>query len=706
MTALRDAIDYHHARLGQARARRDPAPGADRDRGLRRGSRRRQPHALLRRATCTRCRARCAWSSCTRRRWSPRKWSASRSALQVNDTVGRPRRSLRRADARHGAAARLPGAPAERPQGHPDRAAAAAQRAARRARRNGPERKRAVLARPASGRCRRTCRRRCRAAADAQREAAPALAACARRWLPGPKTARRPMPARSPKRDRRACCDSAEHEAARRMLWVASSVADALRDGALPSTPALRQAFASVERESAPHVRRTTASARRAPKPPLEPTRQLLYHVAHIDGRASRRCDELARRPSTSTRSCRAKPNSRTRAAASAAATARCSTPCRPRSRKTCCASRTRSTCTCAPARPTSPTCSRRSKRWAASPTRSACWASACRATSCCSSATRCTRSSRATARPTKARCSTSPARCSTSTPRSTTRSRAWAGRRRRTADDDLLAERIAQGARRPGARSDRQLRRRAPGLRRLRRNQLGPRAAGRSAAPARRSRRRAAHARTAAAGRLPRRRRAATPRPNCSRRKRVPNGQQLDTLADALASLEYYLEALREQPPEPRRDPRHRAPEPGSAAATGRCRPRTSRRRRVAEAGRRRQRRRRADRRRHRPSRRRADRQPTLERRAADRVAAEPTPRRRPASAAVAASPAPVAPAGVAAGGFEATSDEIDDEIREVFLEEFEEEIGNLDAACCPPGAPHPKTCERCARSAACSTR
>src|SRR5690606_38333677 len=30
--------------------------------------------------------------------------------------------------------------------------------------------------------------------------------------------------------------------------------------------------------------------------------------------------------------------------------------------------------------------------------------------------------------------------------------------------------------------------------------------------------------------------------------RQRVPNGRQLDTLADALASLEYYLVALREQ--------------------------------------------------------------------------------------------------------------------------------------------------------------
>src|SRR3546814_6945395 len=30
--------------------------------------------------------------------------------------------------------------------------------------------------------------------------------------------------------------------------------------------------------------------------------------------------------------------------------------------------------------------------------------------------------------------------------------------------------------------------------------------------------------------------------------RHRIPSGRQLDTLADALASLEYFLEALREQ--------------------------------------------------------------------------------------------------------------------------------------------------------------
>src|SRR5690606_26592451 len=39
-----------------------------------------------------------------------------------------------------------------------------------------------------------------------------------------------------------------------------------------------------------------------------------------------------------------------------------------------------------------------------------------------------------------------------------------------------------------------------------------------------------------------------------------------------------------------------------------------------------------------------------------------------------------PAAPVAAVAGGFEATGDEIDDEIREVFLEEFGEEIDNLD--------------------------
>src|SRR5690606_37261948 len=55
------------------------------------------------------------------------------------------------------------------------------------------------------------------------------------------------------------------------------------------------------------------------------------------------------------------------------------------------------------------------------------------------------------------------------------------------------------------------------------------------------------------------------------------------------------------------------------------------------------------------------------------------------------AAAPAPVG----ASGGFEATGDEIDDEIREVFLEEFAEEIDNLDALL-PPWREEPENLER----------
>jgi chemosensory pili system protein ChpA (sensor histidine kinase/response regulator) len=39
-----------------------------------------------------------------------------------------------------------------------------------------------------------------------------------------------------------------------------------------------------------------------------------------------------------------------------------------------------------------------------------------------------------------------------------------------------------------------------------------------------------------------------ASPQVELVEHRRVPNGQQMDTLADALASLEYYLEAVREQ--------------------------------------------------------------------------------------------------------------------------------------------------------------
>nr|WP_228760808.1 Hpt domain-containing protein [Lysobacter niastensis] len=155
--------------------------------------------------------------------------------------------------------------------------------------------------------------------------------------------------------------------------------------------------------------------------------------------------------------------------------------------------------------------------------------------------------------------------------------------------------------------------------------------------------------------------------------RRRVPNGQQLDTLADALSSLEYYLEALRAQ--RPNRDnildiarqsleTLNYWPLPDTWAAPS---PITAEE--LAKAPR-------------------FDTQslePQLEDEidlapAAKMVESAPQPPKTPEPAPVAAAPAPVATtaAGVAAGGFE-HSDDIDDEIREVFLEELEEEIAHL---------------------------
>jgi len=68
----------------------------------------------------------------------------------------------------------------------------------------------------------------------------------------------------------------------RRMLWVAGSVATALRDGAIKPTPGLRQAFASVQREARRQFEDDGFGIPR-PETTLEPTRQLLYHVAHSD---------------------------------------------------------------------------------------------------------------------------------------------------------------------------------------------------------------------------------------------------------------------------------------------------------------------------------------------------------------------------------------------------------------------------------------
>ena len=72
-------------------------------------------------------------------------------------------------------------------------------------------------------------------------------------------------------------------EPLRRMLWVASSVAGAMRDGALPATRALRLAFGGVERE-ARQLMRDNGYSVPASELNAEPTRQLLYHVAHSDG--------------------------------------------------------------------------------------------------------------------------------------------------------------------------------------------------------------------------------------------------------------------------------------------------------------------------------------------------------------------------------------------------------------------------------------
>ncbi len=158
--------------------------------------------------------------------------------------------------------------------------------------------------------------------------------------------------------------------------------------------------------------------------------------------------------------------------------------------------------------------------------------------------------------------------------------------------------------------------------------------------------------------------------------RKRVPNGRQLDTFADALASLEYYLEALRDNrlnrddildvtrnsleslgywplPDRPVQPAVAKIPDAGPSArhADGAQRAVDELLGRAAVHAR----------------------QPDGAAPAAGAQA--PAPESEPVHA-----PAPVAPAGQHSGGFEATGDEIDDEIREVFLEEFAEEIDNLD--------------------------
>ncbi|WRL52155.1 Hpt domain-containing protein [Luteimonas sp. R10] len=159
--------------------------------------------------------------------------------------------------------------------------------------------------------------------------------------------------------------------------------------------------------------------------------------------------------------------------------------------------------------------------------------------------------------------------------------------------------------------------------------------------------------------------------------RKRVPNGRQLDTLADALASLEYFLEALREQ--RGNRDdildiarnsletlgywplPPEQAPVAEVAADAG-----------SGPAA-------------------------APEAIAAGVAAFMDRPRGGQDPRAESAAPEPAAPVASARldGGFEAADEDIDDEIREVFLEEFAEEIDNLDRLL-PPWREQPHDMER----------
>ncbi|MGY3265732.1 Hpt domain-containing protein [Lysobacter sp. HA35] len=94
------------------------------------------------------------------------------------------------------------------------------------------------------------------------------------------------------------------NEARLRMLWVAEGVAMAIADGAMPTSRGLRQAFAGVER--AVHDTAQDAMELSAGDLAAEPTRQLLYHVAH-SGASHPRLDDIretfdldAQRPSES----------------------------------------------------------------------------------------------------------------------------------------------------------------------------------------------------------------------------------------------------------------------------------------------------------------------------------------------------------------------------------------------------------------------
>ncbi len=148
--------------------------------------------------------------------------------------------------------------------------------------------------------------------------------------------------------------------------------------------------------------------------------------------------------------------------------------------------------------------------------------------------------------------------------------------------------------------------------------------------------------------------------------RAQVPGGRQLDTLADALSSMEYFLETLHD-PHGQRLDllDKTRAslealrywplPEPAPAAvgAPVAAEP-------VAELAE--------------PGQDIAAGEAAIE--TQDELVAEEEPAAAPVEVAVSVAPAAVA----VTAGFESAGEEIDDEIREIFLEEFEDEINNLD--------------------------
>ena len=149
--------------------------------------------------------------------------------------------------------------------------------------------------------------------------------------------------------------------------------------------------------------------------------------------------------------------------------------------------------------------------------------------------------------------------------------------------------------------------------------------------------------------------------------RAQVPGGRQLDTLADALSSMEYFLETLHD-PHGQRQDLLDKTrvslealrywPLPEAAPVVNKApadlpAPAEEVAEPVPEAV--------------------AD-GTAVE--AQGEIVAEEDPVAAPAEVAVSVAPAAVA----MAAGFESAGDEIDDEIREIFLEEFEDEINNLD--------------------------